>query len=279
MRVSKSSYAHTLTQAALETSYTTSTLYSTSVRTVTACPSNVKDCPVSEKTVYLTDVVKAYTTVCPVAASSAKAVSFAIPNTVSSSWTKSISAAASEQPSADAESAQSGIEDTPAVPTFTAASSLDSTLSSNTATLLTVTGTWTYNAGGKILTSTRGFPVVSVVPFTPTSIIAETATALFSVVSGSSVVQPSSYSSLQAVSDVASTGSSSKIITLAGILPHNHSSLVVASSSTKHDASISAASGVPTLALYTGSASISAPRTLSVALAVACVLLGPVFTM
>lgn len=50
--------------------YSTSTLYSTSVRTVTACPSTIEDCPASEKAVLYTDVVIAYTTVCPVFATS-----------------------------------------------------------------------------------------------------------------------------------------------------------------------------------------------------------------
>lgn len=53
--------------------YTTSTLYSTSIQSVTACPSSVKDCPASKKTVYQTEIVKAYTTVCPVVALSNEA--------------------------------------------------------------------------------------------------------------------------------------------------------------------------------------------------------------
>ena len=279
-RALKSGSASTSAQVTVETAYTTSIVYTTLIRAVTTCPSNVRDCPASEKTIYFTDVVKAYTTVCPVTAeSSTGSVPFATSTTVSSSWAKSISAAAGERPSADAESAQSGIENTPAVPTITAASSLKSTLGADSATLLTATGTWTYIAGGKILTSTRGFPVVSVVASSPTSVIAETATAVPSVMSGSPVMEPSRYSNSQAVSDVASTGSSSKPITTAGVLPHNNSTLVAASSSTKHNASPSAVSGIPTLALYTGSASISTPRTLSVVPAVICVLLGLVLTM
>ncbi|KAJ5733911.1 hypothetical protein N7493_002697 [Penicillium malachiteum] len=47
---------------------TTSTVFTTQVHTVTACPAWIKDCPVSEKTTYYTtETVAAYTTVCPVA--------------------------------------------------------------------------------------------------------------------------------------------------------------------------------------------------------------------
>ncbi|KAH0244182.1 hypothetical protein KCV00_g5983, partial [Aureobasidium melanogenum] len=46
--------------------HSTATLYSTSVQTITACPSTVTNCPASKKIVTKTDVVLAYTTVCPV---------------------------------------------------------------------------------------------------------------------------------------------------------------------------------------------------------------------
>ncbi|KAJ5623654.1 hypothetical protein N7490_012259 [Penicillium lividum] len=49
--------------------YTTSTAYTTSVHTVTACPSSVTDCPASQKTTYVTtDTIIDYTTICPITA-------------------------------------------------------------------------------------------------------------------------------------------------------------------------------------------------------------------
>lgn len=52
--------------------FTTSTVYTTRVSTVTACPSSVKDCPASQRTTYVTtDTIIDYTTVCPVTATAA----------------------------------------------------------------------------------------------------------------------------------------------------------------------------------------------------------------
>lgn len=45
------------------TQYSTSTIYTTKVHTVTACPPEVTNCPLGEKT---TEVIPVYTTVCPV---------------------------------------------------------------------------------------------------------------------------------------------------------------------------------------------------------------------
>lgn len=60
--------SQTLTSAGGD-EYTTSTVYTTRVSTVTACPSSVKDCPASERTTYVTtDTIIDYTTVCPVTA-------------------------------------------------------------------------------------------------------------------------------------------------------------------------------------------------------------------
>ncbi|KAJ5933675.1 hypothetical protein N7454_006004 [Penicillium verhagenii] len=48
---------------------TTSTVFTTQLRTVTACPEWVTDCPASEKTSYVTtETVEVYTTICPVTA-------------------------------------------------------------------------------------------------------------------------------------------------------------------------------------------------------------------
>ncbi|OKL57872.1 hypothetical protein UA08_06669 [Talaromyces atroroseus] len=48
---------------------TTSTVFTTQLHTVTACPASVTDCPASQKTIYVkTETVEAYTTVCPVTA-------------------------------------------------------------------------------------------------------------------------------------------------------------------------------------------------------------------
>lgn len=49
--------------------FTTSTVYTTSVHTVTACPSSIKNCPASKQTTYLTtETIVDYTTICPVTA-------------------------------------------------------------------------------------------------------------------------------------------------------------------------------------------------------------------
>jgi hypothetical protein len=49
--------------------FTTSTVFTTEVHTVTACPSSVLDCPAREKTTYITtETIAAYTTICPVTA-------------------------------------------------------------------------------------------------------------------------------------------------------------------------------------------------------------------
>jgi len=54
-------------KAAPVTDYTTSTVFTTIVYTVTACPITVPSCPQSEKTTYVTTQTKfLYTTVCPV---------------------------------------------------------------------------------------------------------------------------------------------------------------------------------------------------------------------
>lgn len=59
--------------------YTTSTVYTTSVRTVTACPSSVKSCPASERSTYVTtDTIIDFTTICPVTATSTGSGSGAI---------------------------------------------------------------------------------------------------------------------------------------------------------------------------------------------------------
>ncbi|CAI7585523.1 unnamed protein product [Penicillium pancosmium] len=49
--------------------FTTSTVFTTEVHTVTACPSSVLDCPARERTTYITtETIVAYTTICPVTA-------------------------------------------------------------------------------------------------------------------------------------------------------------------------------------------------------------------
>ncbi|KAJ5988074.1 hypothetical protein N7481_003284 [Penicillium waksmanii] len=49
--------------------FTTSTVFTTEVHTVTACPSSVLDCPAREKTTYITtETIAAYTTICPITA-------------------------------------------------------------------------------------------------------------------------------------------------------------------------------------------------------------------
>ncbi|KAJ5746442.1 hypothetical protein N7520_011624 [Penicillium odoratum] len=57
------------TTAPAPSQFTTSTVFSTEVYTVTACPPSVTDCPASAKTTYYTTkTVAAYTTICPITA-------------------------------------------------------------------------------------------------------------------------------------------------------------------------------------------------------------------
>ncbi|KAJ5801994.1 uncharacterized protein N7503_004444 [Penicillium pulvis] len=65
--------------------YTTSTVFTTSVHTVTACPSSVKNCPASERTTYVTtDTIIDYTTICPVTATETGSSSGATPTSSTS---------------------------------------------------------------------------------------------------------------------------------------------------------------------------------------------------
>ncbi|KAG9798833.1 hypothetical protein KCU95_g1862, partial [Aureobasidium melanogenum] len=147
------------------TTYTTSTLYRTITQTVTACPSSVKDCPASEKTVYQTEVIKAYTTVCPVAASSSEGGLQATSGIVSPSEASPSSIASSSVSVADATHTQSN----PAAVSgaLSGSSILSSKIvpGSESIAVLTVDGTRTYTADGKTMTSTRGFSEISVASF------------------------------------------------------------------------------------------------------------------
>lgn len=143
--------------AVSNTIYTTSTMYSTMTQTVTACPLSVKDCPASEKTVYQTEVVKAYTTICPVAASSSEGGLQTTTSIVSPFEASPSSIASSSVSVADAIPTQSNSVAVSA--TLLGSSILSSEIISGSGSIaiLTVGGTRTYNADGKTMTTTRGF--------------------------------------------------------------------------------------------------------------------------
>ncbi|KAL3484555.1 hypothetical protein BJX62DRAFT_218618 [Aspergillus germanicus] len=65
---------------------TTSTVYTTKVETVTACPPSVTDCPASQQTTYVTTkTIIDYTTVCPVTATNTGTASGTAPSTTDGS--------------------------------------------------------------------------------------------------------------------------------------------------------------------------------------------------
>jgi hypothetical protein len=259
--------------------YTTSTLYSTSIQTVTTCPSSVRNCPASKKTVYYTEVVKAYTTVCPVAAVPTEVVLLATAVKVPLPEVSSISTDSTTSSGEYALHTQSSVEDAPAVLSSSLAPSLKTSLNSNTASALTVSATMTYTAGGKILTSTRGISVVPVISSSSASEKAGSVATASPDAASSSTLQPLS-SSVSPVRSVASSiGSSFRLVTTAGVVPNGSATPVPSAISVENNTSTSASSNSPTLASYTGSASAPEPHVISVVLDAVCVLFGFAFTI
>ncbi|KAG9698255.1 hypothetical protein KCU95_g1513, partial [Aureobasidium melanogenum] len=240
------------------TRYTTSTLYSTSTQTVTACPSSVKDCPASEMTVYQTEVVKAYTTVCPVAASSSEGGLHATSSIASPFEATQGSIASSSMSVEDA----TGSELNPvAVPSVLSGSSVVSskTISgSGSVAVLTVGGTRTYTADGKTTTITRGFSAMSVASTTSSSSATTEAVAPTAESSSSIMSLASSSSGSSAVSAYSPAVYSQGLNATTTVMP-NKNSTAVAMSTAKSSAATSVVTS-PSIALYTGAASASKPH-------------------
>ncbi|KAG9887461.1 hypothetical protein KCU98_g17173, partial [Aureobasidium melanogenum] len=258
------------------TTYTTSTLYRTITQTVTACPSSVKDCPASEKTVYQTEVIKAYTTVCPVAASSSEGGLQATSGIVSPSEASPSSIASSSVSVADATHTQSNPAAVSGALSGSAILSSKIVPGSESIAVLTVGGTRTYTADGKTMTSTRGFSEISVASFA-SSFSATTEAITPTVESSSSIIAlVSSSSGSSAVSGYSPAVYSQGVNATTIVMP-NKNSTAVAISTAKSNAATSAAIS-PSIALYTGAASASKPYSVSLILGAVFDPLGFFFT-
>ncbi|KAH0158957.1 hypothetical protein KCU67_g7313, partial [Aureobasidium melanogenum] len=282
-QVAQSSDVHALMSgsamdnAVSNTTYTTSTLYSTSTQTVTACPSSVKDCPASEKTVYQTEVVKAYTIVCPVAASSSDGGLQATSSIVSASEASPSSIASSSGSVADANHTQSNpVADSGAL---SGSSILSSKIISGSESVAfpTVGGTRTYTADIKTMTSTRGFSA-SVAPSAPSSSATTEAVASTLESSSSIIALVLSYSGSSAVSGYSPAVHSQSLNATTLVMPNkNPTAVAVATSTAKSSAATSAVTS-PFIALYTGTASASKPHSVSLILGAAFASLGLFFS-
>ncbi|KAH0257634.1 hypothetical protein KCU91_g16252, partial [Aureobasidium melanogenum] len=258
------------------TRYTTSTLYTTYTQTVTACPSSVKHCSASEKSVYQTEVIKAYTTICPVAASSSEGGLQATSSIVSPVEASPGSIASSSVSIADADYTQSNSVAVSGA--LTGSSIMSSKIISGSASVavLTVGGTRTYTVDGKAINSTRGFSAISVASSASSS-SATTEAVVPTVESSSFIIAPVSSSSGSSAVSVYSLPVYSQGVNATTIVMPNKNSSAVAMSTAKSSAAISAVTS-PSTALYTGAASASKPHTVSLILGVVLALLGLFFT-
>ncbi|KAG9966112.1 hypothetical protein KCU61_g1245, partial [Aureobasidium melanogenum] len=258
------------------TRYTTSTLYTTYTQTVTACASSVKHCPASEKTVYQTEVIKAYTTVCPVAALSSEGGLQATSSIVSPVEASPSSIASSSLSIADADYTQSNPVAVSGALTGSSILSSKIISGSESVAVLTVGGTRTYTVDGKAITSTRGFSAISVASSASSS-SATTEAVVPTVESSSFIIAAVSSSSGSSAVSVYSLPVYSQGVNATTIVMPNKNSSAVAMSTAKSSAAIPAVTS-PSTALYTGAASASKPHTVSLILGVVLALLGLFFT-
>lgn len=259
------------------TRYNTSTLYSTSTQTVTACPSSVKDCPASEKTVYQTEVIKAYTTVCPVAASSSQGGLQATSSIVSPFEASPSSIAPSSGSVADATHTQSN--PVAVAGALSGSSILSSKIISGSESVAfpTVGGTRTYTADIKTMTSTRGF-AASVAPSAPSSSATTEAVASTLESSSSIIALVLSYSGSSAVSGYSPAVHSQSLNATTIVMPNKNSTAVAVATSTAKSSAATSAVTSPFIALYTGAASASKPHSVSLILGAVFASLGLFFS-
>ncbi|KAH0034887.1 hypothetical protein KCU78_g2162, partial [Aureobasidium melanogenum] len=259
------------------TIYTTSTLYSTSTQTVMACPSSVKDCPASEKTVYRTEVVKAYTTVCPVAASSSENGLQATSSIVSPFEALPSSIDPSSGSVADATHTRSNpVADSGALSGSSIRSSKILSGSKYVA-FLTVGGTRIYNADGKTMTTTRGSSA-SVAPYASSSSATTEAVAYTLENSSSAIALVSSYSGSSAVSGYPPAVYSQSLNATTIVMPNKNSTAVTVATSTAKSSAATSAVTSPSNALYTGAASVPKPHSVSLILGAVFASLGLFFS-
>ncbi|THZ79249.1 hypothetical protein D6C85_00605 [Aureobasidium pullulans] len=229
-------------------SYTTSTLYSTSTQTITACISGVKDCPASEKTVYFNDVVKTYTTICPVLAFATEVASIY----PAASSDRSISAISTDSSSAiiAISSSRSASMSTSAMSQVGSMYDSKVFVASNTAAASVSSAIPLYTVDGKMRTSTLVSPVVLVSSSTSTTVVSQDAAS-----SWSQSVEARTSGHLDASIPYVKTDATSSRVVVTTISPHTNT-IPSASPTTRSNITSSIVHNPATLALYTGSASV-----------------------
>ncbi|THX75386.1 hypothetical protein D6D05_06523 [Aureobasidium pullulans] len=229
-------------------SYTTSTLYSTSTQTITACVSGVKDCPASEKTVYFNDVVKTYTTICPVLAFATEVASIY----PAASSDRSISAISTDSSSAiiAISSSRSASMSTSAMSQVGSMYDSKVFVASNTAAASVSSAIPLYTVDGKMRTSTLVSPVVLVSSSTSTTVVSQDAAS-----SWSQSVEARTSGHLDASIPYVKTDATSSRVVVTTISPHTNT-IPSASPTTRSNITSSIVHNPATLELYTGSASV-----------------------
>ncbi|KAJ5949121.1 hypothetical protein N7454_000705 [Penicillium verhagenii] len=156
------------------TQYTTSTVYTTSAHTVTACPSSVKDCPASEKTTYVTtDTIIDYTTICPVTETATRTGAGGAAETGGAGPEKTITGAGGEEYTTSTAYTTSvhTVTACPASVTDCPASQKTTYVTTDTiidyTTICPVTATATGSGAGPISTASALFQVLQEPPSTP----------------------------------------------------------------------------------------------------------------
>lgn len=247
-------------------SYTTSTLYSTSTQTITACISGVKDCPASEKTVYFNDVVKTYTTICPVLAFATEVASIY----PAASSDRSISAISTDSSSAiiAIPSSRSASISTSAMSQVGSMYDSKVFVASNTAAASVSSAIPLYTVDGKMRTSTLVSPVVLVSSSTSTTVVSQDAAS-----SWSQSVGARTSGHLDASIPYVKTDATSSRVVVTTISPHTNT-IPSASPTTRSNITSSIVHNSATLALYTGSASVLQASILPRVIGLICLSLG-----
>ncbi|THX15068.1 hypothetical protein D6D13_02368 [Aureobasidium pullulans] len=249
-------------------SYTTSTLYSTSTQTITACMSGNKICPASEKTAYFTDVVKMYTTICPVLASTTE-VAGIYPATPQSSDGSNFAI------STDSSSAITDIPSSPSTSISTSAMSQVVSMyrskvvvASDTAAASIPSAIPLFTVDGRMRTSTVGLPVVLVSSSASTIVVSQGPVASWSESAGARAAGHS-----DASIPYVKTDATSSHVFVTTIPPHKNTT-PAASSTAKSNATSAIIHSSATHVLYTGSASVLQGSILSTVIGLSCFSLG-----
>ncbi|THW98886.1 hypothetical protein D6D17_06633 [Aureobasidium pullulans] len=231
-------------------SYTTSTLYSTSAQTITTCTLGVKNCPASERTTYVTDVVKTYTTICPVLASATDVAEIYPAATQLSNG--STSATSTDSISATINTSLSRSVSKSTSPKSQVVSMYRSkvVVASDTAAASIPSAIPLFTVDGRMRTSTVGLPVVLVSSSTSTTVVSQDAAS-----SWSQSVEARTSGHLDASIPYVKTDATSSRVVVTTISPHTNT-IPSASPTTRSNITSSIVHNPATLALYTGSASV-----------------------